>query len=118
MLTNPSDDDLRAMRHGDAFHGTVGCTKTDQFGEIHAPFGYVLPFREGEPNAARGLRDLLLEERRGGDVPLFSNIIYYRCFRGAKIFEISIHGVFKEPPPHSTCATLQKTNPPPYGDGP
>ena len=71
MLTNPSDDDLRAMRHGDAFHGTVGCTKTDQFGEIHAPFGYVLPFREGEPNAARGLRDLLLEERRGGDVPLF-----------------------------------------------
>ena len=61
LHTDPTAAALLGMQSGDYALLSSGITKTDQFGEVHAPYPSVLMFDDEPLNAARALRALELE---------------------------------------------------------
>jgi hypothetical protein len=75
--THPTREVLLQCKEGDFARLGPGCTKPDQFGEVHAPYGSVLPFRDSDMCAAKHLQQIELTAKCYGSnrdtTPIFTD---------------------------------------------
>ena len=74
-VSSPTVAQLQNLRPGDVARISCGRTKPDAFGEVHAPFACVLPYRKERHNAAAALASLEIAQPCAGSArghtPLF-----------------------------------------------
>ena len=79
-VIDPTRAQLLGLKVGDQARLGPGCSKTDQFGEVHAPFGTTLPYRTGGRESLCAAAELALLELESpcegaarADTPLFAD---------------------------------------------